>query len=146
MLHRSLLDKFKHTGLNEYLLKQGRRNRGGRGGFSPPTLETKGAEPPILSQAYATKVQQRSSVIIVDVCKSARVKITTKSVPKLLSECIRNTLRELKFPKFSGGACPQTPLGGLCSLTVVIVHSQRSEPPTFATCSPPLCVYEDEHF
>ena len=62
-------------------------------------------------------------------------KIATKSVQKLLPEYIRNTLRESKFPKFSGGACPQTPLGRLWlyahSLTVVIVHSQRSEPPHF---------------
>ena len=33
--------------------------------------------------------------------------------PKWLSECLRNVLRESKFPKLSGGACPQTPLGGL---------------------------------
>ena len=44
-----------------------------------------------------------------------------------------NALRESKFPKFSGGACPQTPLGGLWayahSIIVITVHDQRSEPP-----------------
>ena len=89
------------------------------------------------------KLQQHSSVIILDVCKSAWVKIATKSIPKLLPEWIRNA-RELKFPKFFGGACPQTPLGGLWayahSLTVVTVHSQRSElPPSPTPPHPHFC-------
>ena len=64
-------------------------------------------------------------------------------VQKLLPEFIRNTLRELKFPKFSGEACPQTPLGGLWvyahSLIVVTVQGQIRSP-TFVTCSPPMTV------
>ena len=59
--------------------------------------------------------------------------LLAKSVQKLLPECIGNALRESKFPKFSGGACPQTPLGWLWvyahSLTVVTVKG----------LSPPLC-------
>ena len=55
------------------------------------------------------------------------------SPPKMLPECLRNALRESKFPKFSGVACPQTLLGGLWayahSITIVTVYNQRSEPP-----------------
>ena len=97
---------------------QGRRNRGGRGGLQPP---------PILSHAHTIKFQQHSSGCLQ---KIARVKITTKSVQKLLPECIRNALRESKFPKFSGGACPQTPVGVLWayahSLTACC-HSTQSK-------------------
>ena len=79
--------------------------------------------------------------------KSAQVKLLLKSVQKLVPDCTRNALRESKFPRFSVGACCQTLLGGLWayahSLTVVPVHSQRSEPtpppppppPTFASYS-----------
>ena len=114
---------------------------GGQGGFSPPTWETRGAEPPhFITSPYYKSTATYSSVIILDVCDSAQVKIATKSAKKLLPECIRNALRESKFPKFSGGACPQTPLGGLWayahSLTVVTVKGLS--PPTFVTCSPPL--------
>ena len=52
----------------------------------------------------------------------------TKSAPKWLSECLRNALN---FQNFYGGACPQTPLGGLWayahSIIVVTVHIHRSE-------------------
>ena len=91
--------------------------------------EIGGMSPPILSHAHTIKLQQHSSGCLQ---KSPQIKIATKSVQKLLPECIRNTLRESKFPKFSGGACLQTPLGGLWayahSLTIVTVHSQKSEP------------------
>ena len=42
---------------------------GGRGGFSPPTLETRGAEPPHFIICPYYKLQQHSSVIILGVCK-----------------------------------------------------------------------------
>ena len=125
---------------------QGRRNRGGRGGgaSAPPLWKQGGLSPPFFHNPILQKVQQHSSVIICRCLqKSARVKIATKSVQKLLPECIRNALRESKIPKFSGGACPQAPLGGLWSyaysLTAVTVKCLS--PPTFVTCSPPLtCV------
>ena len=51
----------------------------------------------------------------------------------MLPECLRNSLKESKFQKFSGGASPQTPPGGLWifahSITIVIGHNHRSEPP-----------------
>ena len=111
---------------------QGRRNRGSRGASAPPLWKQVGLSPPILSHAHTIKLQQHSSGCLQ---KVARVKISTKSVQKLLPECIRNALRESKFPKFSGGACPQTPLGGLWAyahnLTACCHSTQRSEPPHF---------------
>ena len=77
---------------------QGQRNRG----------ETRGAKlSPLLSHAHTINY----SNIVLHGClqKSARIKIATKSVQKLLPKCIRNTLRESKFPKFSGGSMPPDP-------------------------------------
>ena len=124
---------FEYSGLT-HSVTAGRRNGGGggggRGASAPPLRKQGGLSPPILSYAHTIKLQQHSSGCLQ---KSPQVKIATKSVQKLLPECIRNTLRESKFPKFSGGAYPQTPLGGLWanahSLTIVTVHSQKSEPP-----------------
>ena len=88
-----------------------------------------------------------SSFILDSNClrESAQVKMATKLAQKLLSECLRNTLRELKFPNFFGAACPQTPLGVLWayahSITFVTVRIQRSEPPTFTMGSLPLHGY-----
>ena len=63
--------KRKTVNYNVYLIRGGEIGGGaGGGGFSPPTLETRGAEPPpLLSYAHTTKLQQHSSVIILGVCK-----------------------------------------------------------------------------
>ena len=108
---------------------------GGAGGASAPPLGKQGGLSPLfITSPYYKSTATYSSVIILDVCDSAQVKIATKSAKKLLPECIRNALRESKFPKFSD------PLGGLWayahSLTVVTVKGLS--PPTFVTCSPPL--------
>ena len=105
---------------------------GGGGGLEPPppTMDVGGTEPPHITTCpyynYNSKCLYVSTQAII-------------STPNRLSKCPRNTLRKSKFPKFSGGACSQTHLGGLWAYahntTVVTMHTQRSEhpspPPTF---------------
>ena len=78
-------------------------------------------------------ILQYCDIYLSYVCESAQVKLLLE-IPK---KCCQNTSETLSgsrnFQKFSGGACPQTPLGGLWayahSITIVTVHNQMSDPP-----------------
>ena len=125
------------------------REIGGTGGgaqVSPPHFGNRGGWAP---SYYHMPILQHCDIVLSYVCERVlKWKVLLDQPPKMLPECLRNAPRESKFPKFSGGACPQTPLGRLWayahSIIIVTVHNQRSEPPTFTICFPPLSYTQTE--
>ena len=105
--------------------KWGGGGGGGAWGLEPPPLWKQGGlSPLILSHAYTI-------IVILSVCMSVPSKNNQPQIAvRMPQKCSQGVY---KFPKFSGGACPQTPLGGLWayahSIIVITVHDQRSEPP-----------------
>ena len=93
----------------------GREIGGAEGAQAPPTLKDGGLSLRLIFQG----------------CILFSMPYTIKEASKLLSEGLRNTLRELKIPNFPGGACPQTPLDDFWLLCL------KFEPPHFCR-SPPL--------
>ena len=111
---------------------------GGRGGFSPPLWKQGGLSPPpppppphFITCPYY-KLQQHSSGCLQ---KSARVKIATESAKKTATRMHQKHSQRIKISKIFWGSMPPDPLGGLWayahSLTVITVHSRKSEPPHF---------------
>ena len=49
-------------------------------------------------------------------------------------ECLRNNIRASIFPKFSGGACPQTPIVGVCISNAKLWSSPPPPPPNSKSC------------